>query len=59
MARRAPRDVGRTVVLGGGQQLRDEDEQDDLPRRLCVRSRSAARPEGEDEQGGVIAPHPP
>jgi hypothetical protein len=49
--------VGRAVVLGSREQLCDEDEQHDLPRRLRVRARPGARPEGEDEQGVRIAPH--
>jgi hypothetical protein len=53
------RGVGRAVVLRGGQQLRDEDEQHHPPRRLRVHARSATRTEGDDEQGGEIAPHPP
>jgi hypothetical protein len=56
-ARRALRGVGRAVVLGGGQQLRNEDEQNHLPRRLRVRSGPATRAEGNDEQEGEIAAH--
>ena len=44
-------------MLGGGQQLRDEDEQHHLPCGLGVRARPTARAEGEDEQGGEVAPH--
>jgi hypothetical protein len=51
--------VGRTVVLGRGQQLRDEDEQHDLSGGLRVRAGPAAGAEGDDEQGGEIAPHRP
>jgi hypothetical protein len=36
LSRGALRGVGRTVVLCRGQQLRDEDEQHDLPRGLGV-----------------------
>jgi hypothetical protein len=49
--------VRRAVVLGRREQLRDEDEEHDLPRRLRVRPRPGARPKGEDEQKGWIAPH--
>ncbi|HWM11311.1 MAG TPA: hypothetical protein VNO82_18275 [Solirubrobacteraceae bacterium] len=45
-------------MLIGGQQLRDEHEQDDLPRRLGMRARPAARADGQDEERGEIAPHP-
>jgi hypothetical protein len=45
-------------VPARGQQLRDENEQYDLSRRLRVGARAAARAEGDDEQGGVIAAHP-
>jgi hypothetical protein len=45
--------VGWAVVLGRGQQLREEDEEDHLPRRVGVRARAAARAEGDDEKGGV------
>jgi hypothetical protein len=51
--------VGRAVVLGGGQQLRNEDEQHHLPRRFSVCARSAARAEGDDEQWSEIATHAP
>jgi hypothetical protein len=44
-------------VLGRGQQLREEDEEDDLARRLRVRASPAARSEGDDEEGGEIGPH--
>jgi hypothetical protein len=47
----------RTVVLGGGHQLRDEDEQHDLPRHIRVRTRPAARSNGYREHGGEIALH--
>jgi hypothetical protein len=49
--------VGRAVVLGRGEQLRDENEQHDLSRRLRVCARPATRAQGEDKQGGRIAPH--
>jgi hypothetical protein len=42
--------VRRAVVLGGGQKLREEDEQDHLSRPPRVRARPAARSEGDDEQ---------
>jgi hypothetical protein len=50
--------VGRTVVLGRGQQLREDDQENHLPRRVGVCARPAARAEGDDEKGGVLAPHP-
>jgi hypothetical protein len=50
--------VRRAVVLGRSQQLRDEDEQDHLPCRVRVWARPATGTEGNDEQGGEIAPHP-
>jgi hypothetical protein len=49
--------VGRAFVLGPRQQLRDEDEEDDLARQLGVRSPPAARPHGDEEEPGVIALH--
>jgi hypothetical protein len=51
--------VWRAVVLGGGQQLGNEYQQHRLACRLRVGARSAADAEGEDEQGGEIAPHRP
>jgi hypothetical protein len=51
--------VRRAVVLGCGQQLRHEHEEDHLPRRLRVCAASAAGAEGDDEQWGEIALHPP
>jgi hypothetical protein len=56
--RRALGAMGRAVVLGRGQHLRDEDEEHHLPSHLRVCAGSAARPEGDDEQEGGIAPHP-
>jgi hypothetical protein len=53
------RGVRRAVVLCSREQLRDEDEQHDLPRRLRMRPRPGARPEGEDKEGGRIAAHYP
>jgi hypothetical protein len=44
------RSVRRSGVLGRRQHLREQDEQDHLPRALGVRARAAARPEREDEQ---------
>jgi hypothetical protein len=52
------RAVGRAVVLGRGQQLGEDDEENHLPRRVGVWARSAARADGNDEQGGELAPHP-
>jgi hypothetical protein len=49
--------MGRAVVLGFGEQLRDENEQHDPSRRIRVCARPATRAQGEDEQGGQIAPH--
>jgi hypothetical protein len=57
VSRRALRGVRRAVVLGGRQQLRDEDEQHHLPRRLRVWARAAARTEGDDEEQGGVAMH--
>ena len=51
--------MGRAVVLRRRQQLRDEDEQDHLPRRVGMGAGPAARTEGDDEQGGEVAPHQP
>ena len=51
------RGVRRAVVLGAGEQLRDEDDEDHLPRRLGVAARSATRAQGDDEQRGKVAPH--
>jgi hypothetical protein len=51
--------MGRAVVLGGRQQLREEGEQDHVPRRLRVCARTATRAECDDEQGGKVAPHRP
>jgi hypothetical protein len=49
--------VWRAVVLGGGQQLGNEDQQHHLACRLRVWAITDA--EGEDEHGGEIAPHRP
>ena len=49
------RGVRRAVVLGAGQQLRDEDEEDHLPRRLRVAARSATRAQGDHEQRGKVS----
>jgi hypothetical protein len=57
LSRRALRGVGRAVVLGRGEQLREEDEQNHLARRLRVWARPATRSEGDDEQGGELARH--
>jgi hypothetical protein len=51
--------MGRPVVLGGGQQLREEGEQYHLPRHVRVRARTATRAECDDEHGGKVAPHRP
>jgi hypothetical protein len=51
------RRVGRAVVLGGGQLLREEDEQNHLSCGCRVLARPAARAEGDDEEGGRITPH--
>jgi hypothetical protein len=54
LARRALRGVRRAVVLGGGQKLREQDEQHHPPRRLGMRARPGARTEGDDQQGGRL-----
>jgi hypothetical protein len=46
-------------VLSRAQELREEDEENDPPRRVGVGARPAARAEGDDEQGVELAPHPP
>jgi hypothetical protein len=51
--------VRRAVVLGAGQKLRDEDEEDHLPRRLRVAARSATRAQGDHEERGNVTPHRP
>jgi hypothetical protein len=49
--------MGRTVVLAGGHELREEYEQDDLPRHLCVRTGPPTRSNGYREHRGEIALH--
>ena len=58
LPRRTMRGVRRAVVLSAGQQLRDEDEEDHLPRRLGVAARSATRAQGDDEHRGKLSHRP-
>jgi hypothetical protein len=51
--------MGRAVVLGGGQQLREEGDDYHVPRQLRVWARTATRAECDDEKGGKLALHGP
>jgi hypothetical protein len=55
----AGRRVRRAVVAGAREELRDQDQQDDLAGRLSVRAGAPARTQGHDQQGGEFAPHRP
>jgi hypothetical protein len=57
LPRRTLRGVGRAVVLGGGEQLRDQNEQRDLTRHFRMCARPATRAEGDNEHRGEIASH--
>ena len=46
-------------MLGVGEQLRDQDEQDDLARGVRVRPRALTCTQGHQEQGGEFAPQRP
>src|SRR5215216_6026566 len=50
-------DVRRAVVLGGGEHLGDEHEQDHLAAGGGVRPRAPARTQDHKEKGSEFAPH--
>jgi hypothetical protein len=59
VARRALRGVRRALVAGGGEQLREQHEQDHPAGGLRVRAGTAARAQGCRQEGGEFAPHRP
>jgi hypothetical protein len=55
--RRPRRRVRRPVVARAGQQLREQDREDDLARRLRVRTAARLGAQGDQEQGAEVVRH--